>query len=525
MEYRLNKCADIINSEIRMYLTYSNGLVSNEYIITGLSKKYGDNIEQLYDFYKTLETILQGFVKAYGSDEPHVKIYVSDDDLFESYFIEKLGKIEYNDLVGRLSKLSLKEIIWENFHEKGGDRLDSLSFYRRLSLATTNIGILRINIPFKNIEYYLNEIGVPDKGVIRYHTKVGDFSYYSSNHIGPKENDTDYIFYSASLINGDTLFAGIHESVLIFEYIKIGIVIATAMILLAFIVIYASVFSSKRITKSLEDFINVIKDNDDLILNTDAIDVKDDDEISILKNNFKSLITRINNVYGDFLNFKTHNMLLEIELLQSRINPHLLYNSLSVIKWSALKNNDKAAVEIINQMTRYYRAALNKGNSIIKISDEIDMIKAYVKINEYAHYSTYQLVVNIDAEIKEYYTIKHIFQPVVENAILHGLNGKEGDKIIRIDARMQNNDIIVEVSDNGYGMSQENVDKILAHQFETTYGGYGIMNLIKRIKLIYGEKYGICIESEEGKGTKVIFHIMALNKDEVAERATLTRQL
>jgi sensor histidine kinase YesM len=283
---------------------------------------------------------------------------------------------------------------------------------------------------------------------------------------------------------------------------------------------FASKYSTKRVTARLEIFIDKIGNDDALLLNEEPIQVSDDEEVMIIEEKFKELLSRINDLYAETVSIKLQKSAFELELLQSRINPHLLYNSLSVIKWNAQWNKDHKTIELIDSMVKYYRAALNKGNNIIKIEDELQMIKEYIKINEFSYSCKYEVRIDFDDRITGYYTIKHLLQPVVENSILHGLNGVEGGKISIVGV-MEGGDIIIYIGDNGNGMDRNKVEQITDINYNNIYGGYGIKNLVKRINMYYGSGYGLYIESQIGKGTTVTIRIKALGEKELVEKFNL----
>ena len=169
-------------------------------------------------------------------------------------------------------------------------------------------------------------------------------------------------------------------------------------------------------------------------------------------------------------------------------------------------------------MSEYYRGILSGGNYIITIKEELELIDKYIKINELSYRNKYTVVKNIDEDVLELYTIKLILQPIVENSILHGLVDND-NAVISITASKENDDIILTVEDNGYGMSEDDIKTALnTEKAQRRKGGYGISNTIKRIKAYYGNEYGIKIKSEIGKGTKVIVRIKNIDREELKLR-------
>jgi len=215
----------------------------------------------------------------------------------------------------------------------------------------------------------------------------------------------------------------------------------------------------------------------------------------------------MNEAYKSLLKLENQNNLLQIDLLQSRINPHLLYNSLTVIKIFAMRQKDEKTVEIVDSMTNYYRVALNNGEDLIEVNKEINMVTEYLNIIKFTYAHDYKLNIIVDKDLCDKYILMHLLQPIVENSVLHALNGFREDGEIIITGYEKGEYIIFEVKDNGCGMGIETIDKLLDCSYKAKRGGYGVKNLIKRIKLYYGADCGLEINSCEGKGTCTIVKI------------------
>ena len=225
-----------------------------------------------------------------------------------------------------------------------------------------------------------------------------------------------------------------------------------------------------------------------------------EDEVGILIRSFKRMMDEINRLISEV--YENRIMLKEYELkaLTAQINPHFLYNSLSVINWMAIRSKQKEISEITLALSMFYRTALSKGAEFVTIENCIRNIEAYLKIQLVMHDHDFLVEWNVEDEIKNELVPKLILQPVVENAMEHGLDLKEnGEKKLRIFLFRRKEDIIILVEDNGVGMQQEDAEKILTYQTK----GYGIKNVNDRIKLLYGEDYGISIRSILGEGTTV----------------------
>ena len=193
----------------------------------------------------------------------------------------------------------------------------------------------------------------------------------------------------------------------------------------------------------------------------------------------------------------------ELQLLQSQINPHFLYNTLSSINRLAQLGYMDKLKETIMELSKFYRLSLNKGKMIISVKDEIEQVKSYVNIQKIKNGKRMEVAYSIEEEIMEFDTVKFILQPFVENILEHALYGEK--IFIKIMAYKDENAIIFKVIDNGIGMSKDVIDQILSSSGNRI--GYGISNVNDRIKLQFGNQYGVDIFSRRGIGTTVSIKI------------------
>ena len=200
---------------------------------------------------------------------------------------------------------------------------------------------------------------------------------------------------------------------------------------------------------------------------------------------------------------------MEKKLLQSQINPHFLYNSLSIINWMAIKSRQKEISRVTLALSTFYRTALSKGADMVTVENCIRNIEAYLEIQLIMHDNDFKVEWKIDQEVQQELVPKLILQPVVENALEHGLDVKEeGEKILRLSFFADGSDVVIRVDDNGMGMEQEQAEKLITYQAK----GYGLKNVNDRMCILYGEEYAIRILSQVGKGTRVEMRIPGKEK-------------
>lgn len=211
--------------------------------------------------------------------------------------------------------------------------------------------------------------------------------------------------------------------------------------------------------------------------------------------------------YGKQLEaYEVEKKQLELELLQMRFNPHFLYNTLGSIRYQV---KDPRIRKSIDSLIAYYRIVLSKGSRFISIASEIQMVREYLNLEIFAFdLKNVQCVYEIDEEAEKLQIVKHLLQPIVENALEHGVRSSENVATITIRARLQGENVVIEVEDTGIGMTPEQIETITTKPCSSPVGGgYGVYNVIQRIKTYYGSDYGVEFTSELGKGTVVTITI------------------
>ena len=226
-----------------------------------------------------------------------------------------------------------------------------------------------------------------------------------------------------------------------------------------------------------------------------------EDEVGILINSFRRMMDEINRLIDEVYVNKIALKEYELKALQAQINPHFLYNTLSMMNWMAIRSGQMDISKVTLALSTFYRTALSKGEDMVTVETCIQNMEAYLEIQLTMHDHNFTVEWDIDPDIKNEKMPKLLLQPVVENAIEHGIDEKEeGDKKIFLSFRGQGNDVEIIVRDNGTGMEQEKAETLVTYQAK----GYGLKNVNDRIRLLYGEAYGIRIFSEPGEGTTVI---------------------
>lgn len=206
----------------------------------------------------------------------------------------------------------------------------------------------------------------------------------------------------------------------------------------------------------------------------------------------------------------------ELNALQAQINPHFLYNTLDIIVWMVENEQPREAVKLVTALARFFRISLSGGRNIIPVRDELEHVKNYLMIQEMRYKNKFHYEIQAQPETLELSTIKLMLQPIVENAIYHGMEYMEDSGTILITAERKNGDLEIVVSDNGLGMTPEQAAGLLTGNpirpdtRRKPGSGVGLRNVQSRIHLYFGEQYGLSIDSEPDEGTRVIIRLPAI---------------
>lgn len=234
------------------------------------------------------------------------------------------------------------------------------------------------------------------------------------------------------------------------------------------------------------------------------------------------LVDQMRKLTDDMLREHAQKQKSELNALQSQINPHFLYNTLDTIVWMIENEREEDAARAVTALARFFRISLSKGRNIIPVRDELEHVRNYLLIQELRYKNKFHYTIELDGEVGDFSTIKLVVQPIVENAIYHSMDFMDGgDGLIQIRAAVVDGDLRLCVEDNGLGMTPEVVERLLAGTGEPTVpgrgSGVGLKNVQERIRLYFGARYGVTIESEPDVGTKVTLCMPAVPFGEMEE--------
>lgn len=242
---------------------------------------------------------------------------------------------------------------------------------------------------------------------------------------------------------------------------------------------------------------------------------RSNDEIGQLGESFNNMVQRIKQLIEMLLLVQKSKREAELKTLEAQIKPHFLYNTLETIQWMAKQHDASDIVEIVRAMTDLYRISLNKGKEIVSVLEEVRHVESYLVIQKVRYENKLNYIIDCDPAVTHCRIIKLILQPIVENAIYHGIKEKREPGLIKIRVFPDGDRLIFTVSDNGAGMPPENtrvINEILSGKRVNDLHGYGLQNVNERIRMTYGGGYGLTVRSELGRYT-VVEAVLPLNDE------------
>ena len=278
-------------------------------------------------------------------------------------------------------------------------------------------------------------------------------------------------------------------------------VIAFFLFLLALINSYIS----SRITAPIEELEKSVNALEEGALDTQVY-LGGSYEIQHLGRSIGDMAKRIQTLMEDIVAEHESKRKSEFDTLQSQINPHFLYNTLDIIVWMIENEKKQDAVKVVTALARFFRISLSRGKSIIPVKDELEHVRNYLMIQQMRFKNKFTYQIQADEQVLSLASLKLMLQPLVENAIYHGMEFMDGDGEIVVKVCRQQESLLFMIQDNGLGMTKEQVQGLLTeknHSSSRRGSGIGVKNVNERIRLYFGEEYGLSIQSEPDEGTVV----------------------
>lgn len=288
-------------------------------------------------------------------------------------------------------------------------------------------------------------------------------------------------------------------------------------------VIVVSILLSARIARPIRRLERTVKQVGEGDLYT-PINVSGAYEVEQLSKRFNQMLQRIRQLMDQIIFEQEAKRKGELEVLQAQINPHFLYNTLNSVIRLAERGKTDEVVRMIQSLSKFFRISLSKGKAFIRMEEELDHIRHYLVIQSIRFRGKFTYEITAEEQVLGLRTLKLILQPIVENALYHGIEMMPDEGFISIDAKLDGGNVVIRVSDNGLGMSPEVMNGILSGSIRSDKGsGVGVKNVHERIGLYYGREYGLAFESELEEGTTVTITFPA-EMAEPAEMANLAER-
>lgn len=314
-----------------------------------------------------------------------------------------------------------------------------------------------------------------------------------------------YIYYQTKDIQ--ELQQNLHKRVIFFI-----IFWATIAAMIVIVVIIRAVYISRGIISPLDRLVDATS----RIAIGDfknQVEVTSDDEIRVLADSVNNMTEQLDVMVDTIKEDEAKMRHAELRLLQEQINPHFLYNTLDTIVWLVESGDNERAIDVVMSLSKFFRLSLSKGQEIISIREEESHVKSYLNIQHVRYHDILDYEIDFDEDIYDFEIQKLTLQPLVENSLYHGIKYKRAKGTITVRGFMEGSNVVFLVKDDGVGIDEETLEKLrkdISHKIEEKPSGFGLTNVNQRIKMHFGEDYGMEISSTKGEGTTIRIVIPAL---------------
>lgn len=522
---------DYMNYTVYKIFDTSNTIVVNNTvtdILTHDAEEY-PLTEQIYDF-SNLQSYLCSFEN--NLDIKRINLYINDGLIYSSenvsfFKASSLKNTKVEDCILRTNARFIWGPMWYLNESTVNDTLFLLKSIKNPDDLSEDIGFLRIDFRKSIIQDIIDKINPLDdvfSFVINSDNKIIASSrdlkdLYDNSSIDLELiksaaqfsnqlttfDDGKFYLQSAAIDKTDWYMVNVLPKSSILSTIKtqrnyLFIIVILNIIMAIILAAYLVKVINKRLFQVIDGMRQV--PNGQL---SNYIENDSSDEVGELIDNYNYMISKMSILVDEQYKLGKEVKNAELKALQSQINPHFLYNTLDMINWMAHKNMNKEISIAVKNLAKFYKLSLNKGKDIVTIKDEVEHSKLYVNLQNMRYDNRITLITKLDESLMNCSIPKITFQPIIENSINHGILGRgmENGSIL-ISGYISQNNLIIQISDDGIGIEKEVLPLILKeNNLQTKGSGYGLKNINQRIKLLYGESYGLSFTSNYGFGTTV----------------------
>ena len=450
----------------------------------------------------------------------------------------------FEDASDKMENLHFSDLHVQNiFENKSGRYYWVVSLSRGVELTNDGKmsgGILLVDMNFSGIQQLFTEVNNDGKGYVYLIGRDGEIIYHPrqnlifSNII--QENNQTASTYDEGVHNeefqgeqrvvvvktvgytGWKIVSVVSKESLFSDLNQTRMMALLNLVLAIFLMIFVNQYVAVRITdplKKLEKSIQGIE-----MKQQPVVYIGGPPEIQHLGLTIRFMVEELQELTDKMVKEQEEKRKNELDALQSQINPHFLYNTLDSIMWMIESERYEDAVSMVQALGRLLRISLSRGKNVISVGDELQHARSYLAIQKYRYKNKFTSYFEVEPDIEQYKTIKLVIQPLIENAIYYGMEYMDGEGEVHIRAYTRDQDLYLEVEDNGPGMPEEQVEHLLTggEKARKKGSGIGLKNVNQRIQLYFGTQYGLEIESEPDEGTVVRIHIPKTTEEEAGEQ-------
>ena len=504
------------------YNVIKNTDISNDDIKRGMNLIYVNNDNMIDDI-----ALISGKGELIES-MPALRLKDNSDVLEKDFFKKSMAESEYINF----SMPHIRDLFDRN--ENSYSWVISLS----RAVEVTDEGkatqaLLLINLNYRYFEEIFSNVNLGNGGYVYLTNDRGDIIWH------PKQNEiysgrfNEDNKYAATLKDGITVenlsgknltlnvrtigytgwkLVGVTPSAALgVDGIKFRFFVLFVADLFLFLLAMINAFISDKISNPIKSLDGSVREIESGNLNVEIVP-SGSYEVEHLGKSIKNMLGRIKVLMSDLVAEHNAKRKSEFDTLQSQINPHFLYNTLDIIVWMIENENSDKAVNIVTALAKFFRISLSKGKNIITVKDEVEHVRNYLMIQNMRFKNRFEYSIDVDEEVLSYSSLKLMLQPLVENAIYHGMEFMDGDGEIDVKVFKEDDSLYFTITDNGLGMSEDMVETLLSKDFVPSKkgSGIGVKNVNERIKLYFGSEYGLKVESEPDEGTKITIHLPAV---------------
>lgn len=555
MDYSLEQSISQAVSFVESYIhnmEYLAEMVENNGEIYGtLSDKEFSGVKNLQEQYQEFYTLNKAFASLEFSNSMYrFGLYITEDVFYvkNQYYIFPDTRLEERDDYDRMKEcfalgsdyLALSE---ERKDIGSMDASNMLTLYHQIKDTNGDkiLGVCSISIEGERMTRVMENANITSNGLVYLVNAEGEGVVSSNEELFEKIKEQGSLMQSREENNWESVKIGrtayytnrkdientgwqmvslIPESEYDGQIHSLVLSAVVAVVVMAITIMGMSYFLSNYYVGRLKKLSMEMQHLQDGDLNVQLPLIQVGDEVEEVYRNFNFMVNEVRRLLREHFQLGKDARVAELRALQAQINPHFLYNTLDLINWIAMDYEADDIEKIAWNLARFYRLSLNHGKDLITIGEEVEHVQVYINIQKFHYDDAIHLEVDVPDELKSLACLNIILQPFVENAILHGIG--ESTEIsqcsIEVKVQQQGKDILFMVKDNGPGMTQQQMQDAIDLNIDRIKGGYGIKNINFRIKLCFGEGYGVRYESILEEGTTAFILIPAMSMEEAEEK-------